>query len=452
MRTSAPKHSRPAPSPAATSGPSYARIQPKLAVSTPAEGCEQEAERIADGVMHMPDSERPSALASSGAVVLGGRPADTAVPPLVDEVLRSPGQPLDASTHTFMASRFGHDFSRVRVHADSRASEAAEAVRAMAFTGGHDIVFGAGQYRPETAAGKRLLAHELAHVVQQAAPAGASGPSVLYRQPVPATTPIDPKFSIVGAPDVTAVPSGQEINSHSQVAVNAGTFTLDARVEVDAPNTATLKDWEVGTLQMTSGTVDASCYQRPGGANKAPGQPVFVERMHPPTQMFHPDRDPSSPVFTDARGTIDLGAFQGGSPFVVRPHVEDHPGWNTWAFASAHTQKSEDTDVEIVRHRHRGFFYTYVVARQKTTGRLIPLYLARWWMGADFGYIHPDRTLGFQAVQKDSLTFRLIKAGLFSARDFFPVVTGVTTQKLSAQRLKEWRTECPGFVELGGGQ
>ncbi len=87
--------------------------------------------------------------------------------PIVDEVLRSPGQGLDGDTRTFTESRFGHDFSQVRVHFDSRASDSARAVNATAYTVGKDVVFQAGQYRPETETGKRLLAHELTHVVQQ---------------------------------------------------------------------------------------------------------------------------------------------------------------------------------------------------------------------------------------------------------------------------------------------
>jgi hypothetical protein len=89
------------------------------------------------------------------------------IPPIVHEVLGSPGQPLDRATRAFMESRFGHDFSRVRVHTDARAVESARTVSALAYTVGRDVVFGAGQYTPSTAGGRRLLAHELTHVVQQ---------------------------------------------------------------------------------------------------------------------------------------------------------------------------------------------------------------------------------------------------------------------------------------------
>ncbi|MEK6321043.1 MAG: DUF4157 domain-containing protein [Acidobacteriota bacterium] len=82
-------------------------------------------------------------------------------------MLRSPGQPLDAQTRALMEPRFGHDFSNVRVHADAKGAESARAVRALAYTVGPDVVFGAGQYALSTKSGQSLLAHELTHVVQQ---------------------------------------------------------------------------------------------------------------------------------------------------------------------------------------------------------------------------------------------------------------------------------------------
>lgn len=96
-------------------------------------------------------------------------------PPLVEEVLRSPGQALDAATQTDMGERFGHDFSHVRVHTDARASESAAAVDALAYTVGRDVVFGAGQYAPHSDSGKGLLAHELTHVLQAGNAAPTSG-------------------------------------------------------------------------------------------------------------------------------------------------------------------------------------------------------------------------------------------------------------------------------------
>lgn len=90
-------------------------------------------------------------------------------PPVVHEVLQSQGQALDHATRARMESRFGHDFSQVKIHTDAKAAASAQAVNALAYTVGRDMVFGAGQYTPATPQGQKLLAHELTHVVQQQA-------------------------------------------------------------------------------------------------------------------------------------------------------------------------------------------------------------------------------------------------------------------------------------------
>ncbi len=88
-------------------------------------------------------------------------------PPIVHDVLNSPGQPLDSATRGFFESRFGHDFSSVRVHTDTTAAESTQAVNALAYTVGQHVIFGPGRYSPATQGGRKLLAHELTHVVQQ---------------------------------------------------------------------------------------------------------------------------------------------------------------------------------------------------------------------------------------------------------------------------------------------
>jgi hypothetical protein len=93
--------------------------------------------------------------------------APSAVPPIVHGVLRSSGEPLDSETRAFFEPRFGHDFSHVRVHANETAAASARAVSANAYTVGRDVVFDAGKYHPQDQTGRELIAHELAHVVQQ---------------------------------------------------------------------------------------------------------------------------------------------------------------------------------------------------------------------------------------------------------------------------------------------
>lgn len=89
------------------------------------------------------------------------------VPSIVKEVLQSPGQSLDSAARAFFEPRFRHDFSHVRVHTDIKAAQSAEAVKALAYTVGDDMVFGSGQYAPWTTSGTKMIAHELTHVVQQ---------------------------------------------------------------------------------------------------------------------------------------------------------------------------------------------------------------------------------------------------------------------------------------------
>jgi hypothetical protein len=101
----------------------------------------------------------------------------------VHGVIHSPGSPLDPDTRATMEPRFAHDFSEVRVHADSRAAAAAADVNARAFTVGRDIVFGRHQYDPGSRRGARLLAHELAHTIQQGHRRPASGEPLSVSRP-----------------------------------------------------------------------------------------------------------------------------------------------------------------------------------------------------------------------------------------------------------------------------
>jgi hypothetical protein len=178
---------------------------------------EQQADQVAEQVMRMPDAKvligaapplinRKCAACDDVEVkTLQPKPdgmsqaADSEVSGIVHDVLRSPGDPLDASTRDFMESRFHHDFSRVRVHADAAAAASARSVNSLAYTVGDHLVFGAGQYAPGTLAGKRLLAHELTHAVQQSPdrrgisihPSPGPGPR-LQRQPNYTPAPAGP--------------------------------------------------------------------------------------------------------------------------------------------------------------------------------------------------------------------------------------------------------------------
>jgi hypothetical protein len=148
-------------------------LQARLRVGNPNDGYEREADRVADRIVKMPGTgARTRGQYFSAKPVIQRRMADAGgvvetVPPEIEDSMRSPGQPLDKAALDYMEPRFGYDFSGVRVHLDSWAEASADAIGAKAFTVGRHIVFGSGRYTPGTSEGKRLLAHELTHVVQQ---------------------------------------------------------------------------------------------------------------------------------------------------------------------------------------------------------------------------------------------------------------------------------------------
>jgi hypothetical protein len=150
------------------------QLQRKLAVGASNDPLEREADRIANQVL-----AGPSGVPINGAPVsirrFVGQASENAAsaPPSVDRVLASSGRPLAPALRQDMEQRFGHDFSRVRVHSGAAAEQSAHEVNAHAYTVGPNIVFGAGQFAPETHEGRRLMAHELTHVVQQT---GIGGP------------------------------------------------------------------------------------------------------------------------------------------------------------------------------------------------------------------------------------------------------------------------------------
>ena len=138
---------RPLPIPATP----HAESRPKLAIGTPGDIHEQEADRAAERVMPRSESGvRSSEQEEGSARAIQGRT-----------------QPLPAQDRSFFEQRLGHDFSQVRLHSDNSSAEMAAALNADAFTVGRDVYFGAGKLQPRTIESKRLLAHELAHVVQQ---------------------------------------------------------------------------------------------------------------------------------------------------------------------------------------------------------------------------------------------------------------------------------------------
>jgi hypothetical protein len=181
-------------------------IQTKLRVNTPDDRYEREADYVAEQVMRMPRSYVTRHVDEAGGALLqairvgrrsAGEGAGTDAPEVVYEVLRSPGKPLDAETRAFFEPAFDRDFGDVRIHVDAKAAQSAQVVGARAFTVGRDVAFGPSEFAPTCASGKRLLAHELTHVVQrhtrtsgsvvrrQSGSVGTGAPSVSTLVPIP---------------------------------------------------------------------------------------------------------------------------------------------------------------------------------------------------------------------------------------------------------------------------
>jgi hypothetical protein len=145
------------------------REHPPLA-STPAQAPKGVLRRRCECGHHTAGGDRCDACRNKDLTLqrlATGAASQATAPPIVHDVLHAPGQPLEHQSRARFESLFGRDFSHVRVHSSEQAAASASAVNALAYTVGRDVVFGRGQYAPRTGTGQRLLAHELAHVVQQ---------------------------------------------------------------------------------------------------------------------------------------------------------------------------------------------------------------------------------------------------------------------------------------------
>ncbi len=166
--------------------PTAGAIQTKHVSNKAGDEYEQEADRVAEQVMCMPETQTHRVCVCGGGCpqcqteqlgheleqlqtrrVQSSNCEQSPIPPVVHDVLGSPGQPIDRATRTFMEPRFGYDLSQVRVHSDPRAARSARAMNAIAYTMGRDVVFDSGQYQTDSLEGRKLIAHELTHVVQQ---------------------------------------------------------------------------------------------------------------------------------------------------------------------------------------------------------------------------------------------------------------------------------------------
>jgi hypothetical protein len=212
---------------------SNVRVQPKLQINQPGDQYEQEADAMADKVMRMSDNEVAKSSYKNSEVTVQRKCAEcekedeekkiqrkenssstrSFVPTIVHDVLNSSsGKSMDNSTRSFMESRFNHDFSNVKIHDNNLAAESAGSINSLAYTFENHIVFNNDRYSPNTESGKRLLAHELTHVIQQSGMAPKSPLNTLI-----AST----QFSFNQAPNVVA----------SNIIFNSGIQTISGSNE-----------------------------------------------------------------------------------------------------------------------------------------------------------------------------------------------------------------------------
>jgi hypothetical protein len=210
-----------------------AAVQPELSISKPGDAYEQEADQVADKIRAMvepattegkPLSPRPAApivqracaacAAEEENILRKEAPGQTVTPAAARDAppfgLVGPGQPLPKATRQYFEPRFGRDFAEVRIHVDAAANQSAQAFNALAYTFGRHIVFAQGQFAPGSDRGRRLLAHELEHVVQQRG--GLS--NRIQRQVTgarpPFAKPVRPLCTGLFPPNLALIPGGGE--------------------------------------------------------------------------------------------------------------------------------------------------------------------------------------------------------------------------------------------------
>jgi hypothetical protein len=263
-------------------------LQTKRRISEPGDVHEREADRIADQVLAGPS--RPATRDAPPRIQrFAGQPAGpmTSAPASVDRTLADSGRSLEPAVRQDMEARFGYDFSRVRVHTGAEAERSAREVDAHAYTVGRDIVFGAGRFAPGTREGRRLLAHELTHVVQQSQ-GGHQGVAYIQR-----SGKKDPTTKPHNCGGWTCAPVSDCPNPDSKPApstTKSTTWSLTANLDLDVLTAAEISGaGEVGHafVEFNESNGDRYTYGHYHNKSRSP-DPVF--RPEVPGCAAHPDQ------------------------------------------------------------------------------------------------------------------------------------------------------------------
>lgn len=287
------------------------RLQTKLTIGASNDPFEKEADRVADQVMAAPSFSTVGSTPIRIQRLTGSPSAEMgASPDSVDRALAGSGRPLEPSLRQEMEQRFGHDFSRVRVHSGSAAEQSARDVNANAYTVGHNVVFGAGRLTPGTYEGRRLIAHELTHVVQQSKADGIRAGQSYEKRGLSSIFDRSRTTSIQGraVPTLQRAPSGDGGRSYEAGAIGSlqfcinfctGDFEINGWIWVGG-GTRVLKTFigpsamyegtiakgnepSLGLLKSICGECDPECDAKKGylgDSGLAAGIPIFGDLVH----------------------------------------------------------------------------------------------------------------------------------------------------------------------------
>src|SRR5215470_12861231 len=241
--------------------PRFAHSLSLAALTAPGDAFEQEADRFAGEAMRRKPTQAARSLTSGASTDTGREDGLLEVPDSVERALAIPGRPLTPSLSWEMSQRFGHDFSRVQVHSGEVADESARDIQAAAYTVGPHIVFGGGRFAPDTEGGRRLIAHELAHVVQQS----RSGAEWRICRAVPVPSPLD-------------------ITTEAEVARIFDRLADDAGVKVATEVNIAVQDpagnWVTGRIdkivKLPNGTIEGVELKLDATSPRTPAQKVYI--------------------------------------------------------------------------------------------------------------------------------------------------------------------------------
>jgi Domain of unknown function (DUF4157) len=315
-----------------------ADVQAKLALGAVNDPLEHEADRVAEQVLSRvqgaaPGAAAPSIQRFSGSG--GGSPAFA--PESVTSALRGAGMPLDRGLEREMSLKFGHDFSAVRVHRGALAERSAAEVDARAYTVGNNIVFAAGQYSPASDPGRRLIAHELTHVVQQRLGAGqtdsgGSGAAVQGQRVQ--------RQSFGSAPGSASASPSSASGSSPAPAAAAAVESIDVRATHIGGILSSLPIWHLFVIHKNAAGVESYYRGGPGGppaAGAAAGAYGTIVSTHGAYLADTVDWSPGAPSVTVMSGAACHGK---GACFAAElnridgtrtPYVPTGPNSNTVA-------------------------------------------------------------------------------------------------------------------------